>query len=369
MLSQLYHSVIKEFLTFFRDPGTRGILLAAPLMQVLVFSFAASMEVRNVDIALVNADSGRWSQEFIARLRSAEFVRDVESGPTMQHFSAAVDHQRYLLGVRFPADFSRRIESGQLAQVQLTLDGRRANAGQIASSYISAIAAQMNADIGTDLAGARLAPGVELRHWFNPNLEFFWFIVPALAASMVLITPLMMTSLSIAREREMGTFDQLLVSPVTPGQIILGKTLPAVFAGFFSGTLITAVAIFGFKIPFVGSLGLMYCGMLCFVLAVTGIGLTVSALANTQQQAMLGTFFCMIPLMMTSGFVTPVENMPVGLQAFAEFNPLKHYIIIVQGSFLKDYGWREIGANSWPLVAIATVMLSTATLVLRSRLN
>ena len=253
--------------------------------------------------------------------------------------------------------------------MQLTLDGRRANAGQIASAYIGTIAAQMNADIRSNQPQARLAPGVELRHWFNPNLEFFWFIVPALAASMVLITPLMMTSLSIAREREMGTFDQLLVSPVTPGQIILGKTLPAVFAGFFSGSLITLLAVYAFKIPFVGSVALMYCGMLCFVLSVTGIGLTVSAVTNTQQQAMLGVFFCMIPLIMTSGFITPVENMPTVLQFFSEINPLKHYIIIVQGCFLKDYGWREIASNSWPLVAIATVMLTSATLILRSRLN
>lgn len=362
MLGPLRHTIVKEFLTLIRDPTTLQLLVAAPLAQLLIFSFAASMEVRNINIAVVNEDSGQWSRELVMRIEAASFVDSIIVLPSSNGFDTLIDRRKVLLVAHIPADFSRQIERGESGQVQLIFDGRRANAGQITLSYIQGIVSKLNGEL---VEGAGNFPSAIVRHWFNPNLIFLWFMVPALVATLALIPTFSMSTLSVAREREMGTFDQLLVSPVSTLEIILGKLLPAVFAGMSSGILVTLLAIFAFGIVFDGSIVLMMLSMLVFVVAVAGIGLSISATCNTQQQAFLGMFGFVILIMMTSGFVSPVDNMPQYLQFFAQLNPLKHFLVIVLGSFLKSMTAAEIFANLWPLALIAVATVTSASLILR----
>ena len=205
------------------------------------------------------------------------------------------------------------------------------------------------------------------RAWFNPNLDALWSTVPSLVAILVALEGLMVTGLSVARERELGTFEQLLVSPLSPGEIVLGKTVPAFLIGVGEGTLMMAVAVFVFRVPLTGSVPLLYGAMAVFLLAVIGIGLFISSLAATQQQAILGTFSCMVPMMLLSGFASPVENMPDWMQTLTLANPIRHFIVIVKGVFLKAMPAGDVLRTMGPLFPIAAVTLTAATWLFRRR--
>ena len=369
MFDRLLATIIKELVVFWRDPKSRNLILAMPILQVFIFAFAATLEVKNVDVALLDHDQGRWSHELVARIGSASFVKDIVAVKNLTELGDMIVEQEVVLGIHILPEFSRDVAAGSGAAVQILIDGRRANAGQISFAYISAIATELGAEVSPQSTAGSASPRAQVRHWFNPNLEFIWFIVPSLAASLGMITPLLMTSLSIARERELGTYDQLLVSPATPFEIIAGKIIPALLAGTFISTVITLLAVYGFGIPFAGNPLLFFASMLVFGLSVVGTGLTISSLCYTQQQAILGAFIGVVPILLISGFVTPVDNMPDWLQVVAEASPLKHFLIIVQGSFLKSMTAAQIWRNTWPMMLIGLVTLSTATIVVRQNMH
>ena len=208
-----------------------------------------------------------------------------------------------------------------------------------------------------------------VRHWFNPNLIYRWFIVPSLAGILTMFTALVITSLSIAREREMGTFDQLLVSPTTPTEIIIAKAVPALVIGTLMGNVMVAAGVFAFRIPFTGSYALLLLTMLLFIFSVVGIGLMISSVCATQQQAILGAFALGVPMILISGFATPVENMPAVLQWLSELVPLRHFLVIVQGTFLKALPPGDVFSHLWPMALIAVVSLCAATIFVRSKLQ
>jgi ABC-2 type transport system permease protein len=287
----------------------------------------------------------------------------------MKELTEDLEQRRILLGLYFPADFSRRVIAGEPAGVQLILDGRRANAAQVAYSYIGTIARVAGMELAAADATAAAVPQAQVRHWFNPNLNYRWFIVPSLVGTMSMVVALMMTGLSISRERELGTFDQLLVSPSKPLEIMVSKTIPALLGAGIVGTIIIGIAVFGFKVPFEGNLFLLLAAMFPFVFSVVGIGLVLSSLTNTQQQSILAIFFVMMPLILTSGFATPVENMPQWLQYATAGNPLRYMLIIIQGSFLKSMPLADIMTNVWPMLLIGTVTFTTATVVVQRRLQ
>jgi len=369
MLGRLIASIVKELIMFWRDPRTRVMLIGLPVIQVCIFGFAASLEVRHVDLAFVNDDAGRWSRDLIARVSAAQFVGSTRQLDSVDEFAGLIDHRRILLGLYFPADFSRDVVAGQPARLQLILDGRRANAAQVATSYLNTIVREWGQELAVTERLSGPPARAEVRHWFNPNLNYRWFIVPSLAGTMSMIVALMMTGLSIARERELGTFDQLLVSPSTPLEIIASKTIPALLGSGVVGSIIIALAVFGFGVPLEGHVLVLLAAMFPYAFSVAGIGLFLSSFANTQQQALLGMFFLVIPLVLTSGFVTPVENMPVFLQYLTVANPLKYFLIIIQGSFLKSMSAQQVFANVWPLLIIGAVTSTTATVAVRRRLQ
>src|SRR5690606_7190231 len=237
VLTRLRAQFIKEVLSILRDPRSRMVVFVPPLLQLLVFAFAATLEVRNVDIAVHNQDAGRWSHELIARLDSAGFIDEVRHVTNHRELRGLIDQGKVIAALDIPADFSRAIAAGASGNVQVLVDGRRSNSGQITVGYLSAIAADVSAEV--DVEAAPATP-VVVRNWFNPNLVYRWFIVPGLSGILALFSALMLTSLSIARERELGTFDQLLVSPTSTPEIIISKSVPALAIGTLLGSMLIA---------------------------------------------------------------------------------------------------------------------------------
>lgn len=365
-LTRLRAQFIKEVLSILRDPRSRMIVFVPPLLQLLVFAFAATLEVRNVDVAVYSQDAGQWSHELIQRLDSATFINQVRRVDNPRELGDLIARGKVIAALDIPADFSRDITAGRTGVLQVLVDGRRSNSGQITVGYLSTIAADVGARVVTD---AGPPTPVVVRNWFNPNLVYRWFIVPGLTGILALFSALLITSLSIARERELGTFDQLLVSPTSTLEIIISKSLPALAIGTVLGLLMVTAATVLFRIPFTGSFALLLASLVLFILSVVGIGLMISAISMTQQQAILGAFAIGVPAVLMSGFATPVENMPVVLQWLAQAIPLTHFLVIVEGVFLKAMPAADILTNLWPLAAIALVTLGLATLLVRSRLQ
>lgn len=363
--TRLRAQFVKEILSVLRDPRSRMVVFVPPILQLLVFAFAATLEVRNVDIAVYNQDAGRWSHELVQRLGSARFISHVRHVDNPQRLHQLIDRGEVIAALAIPADFSRTVAAGG-GRAQVLVDGRRSNSGQITVAYLSAIAAEIGAGALSDVQAP--AP-VVVRHWFNPNLVYRWFIVPGLTGILALFSALLITSLSIARERELGTFDQLLVSPTSTPEIIISKSLPALAIGTLLGLFMIGAGVFLFGIPFTGSFGLLLASLVLFILSVVGIGLMISAVSATQQQAILGAFAIGVPAVLMSGFATPVENMPVALQWMAQAIPLTHFLVIVEGTFLKAMPATDILANLWPLAVIAMATLTLATALVRSRLQ
>lgn len=352
--------IIKEILALFRDPKSRIVLIGPPILQLIVFSFAATLEVKNVSLAVLNQDPGRHGYEIIQRLNGSRTFRHLRFVQRETDLQLLMDEQKVIAALRIPADFSRRIEAGGTASLQVILDGRRSNAAQIVNAYIAQLVLGYEQEVRRLQHAGTAATVVIARSWFNANQLYLWFTVPSLVGILAMLISLIITALSVARERELGTFDQLLVSPLTPIEILIGKTIPALIIGLAEGLLVLAVGVTVLGIPFTGSLWLLIFALLVFVMAIAGVGLFISAVAKTQQQAILGAFIFMVPAVTLSGFAAPIENMPAWLQAASWINPLKHFLVTVKGLYLKDMSAYEVWTNTWPLIIIAMFTLSLA---------
>lgn len=360
--------VRKELLVLLCNKVSRMLIIVPPLMQIVVFGWAATMEVRNVDVAVLNQDSGNWSREIVRRLQGSHTFRSVTFLDGEADIRPTIERQKALFVMVFDDEFSRRVDAGAPAQMQVILDGRRSNAAQIASYYLETIVrgigestprGKMALGAATDAGGAPKLD-VRVRCWFNPNLEFQWFFLPNLIGMLGFMLGLVVTGLSVAREREVGTFDQLLVSPATPTEIALAKLVPGCLVGLVHGTIFLLISVFGFGLPFTGSLVLLYVAMLVFAMASGGVGLMVSSLSATQQQAFLGAFTVGVPCILISGAVTPVINMPPFLQYASQLNPMRHFTTIVQGVFLKDITVAAAAVSLGKIACISAVAVGVA---------
>jgi ABC-2 type transport system permease protein len=366
MLYRLWTLVLKELQSLWRDPQGRRILIVPLLLQLLIFPLAVTLEVKDSTLAIYNQDSGAASVELIQRLSRAQAfpqVLMVYGDPAMR---AAIDQQQAMLAVRFPADFSRRLESGMPAQLQVIIDGRRSNSAQVAYGYVQSIVAEYAAERQLPYGRHQSAP-LMVKNLYNPNLDYRWFVLPSLVAIITTIGALVVTALSLAREREEGTFEQLLVSPLTPGWIMVGKAIPGLIVSAVQAGVITAAAVFCYHVPFTGSLCLLYLSIFCYGLSLVGFGLMISSLCSTQQQAFLGMFSFVVPAVVLSGFMAPVENMPPVLLWLSQIDPLQHFIVIVKGVFLKDFGFAAIWPSLWPLLLIAVFTSAVAYGLFRQR--
>jgi len=368
MLYRLLQLVKKELQVLLGDKSSRMMLIMPVIMQVALFPFAATMEVRQATIAIYNEDNGAASIELSQRIAKAAAFTKVINVYNQNDLIQVIDKQKALVAVHFPQKFSANLFSqphSAPARAQVILDGRRSNAGQIASAYISQI---INEYI-FEKSAQKSTTAIIARNAYNPNLNFKWHILPCLVSIITTIGSLMVTALSIAREREEGTFDQLLVTPLTPGYIMAGKTVPGIIVAVGQAIIITLAAVLLYRVPFTGSFPALLLGMVVYGLSLSGVGLFISSICSTQQQAFLGSFAFMIPAMMLSGFVAPIENMPRFLQVLSYGNPLCYFIQLVKGVFLKQFGFMDVFPLLWPMLLIALFTMSAGLWVFKHHIE
>lgn len=363
MIHALITLVRKELQALLSSPMGRRMLVMPVVLQLVLFPFAATLEVKDSTLAVFNQDGGAASIELVQRLAAAKAFPNIVNLHDEASMRQAIDRQRALLAVWIPADFSRKLERHEPAAVQAIIDGRRSNSAQIAYGY----AAQVVNGYAAERMGQPMPAVLVVRNFYNPNLEYQWYVLPSLVAIITTVGCLMITALSVAREREEGTFDQLLVSPLTPAYIMVGKAVPGVLVATVQGTIIILAATMVYHVPLGGSLAVLYGAMMCYGFALSGCGLLISAFCNSQQQAFLGTFGFMSPAVILSGYMAPVENMPIVLRGISTIDPLTHFIIVVKGIFLKGYSLDQAWPHIWPLLAIGVVNMIIAYALFRNR--
>lgn len=362
--------IIKEILAVWRDKKSRFMLVAPPLVQLIILSHAATLDVSNISLGVHNQDEGWYSHEFVQRIKGSPYFSNVYEFGNSKEVTHAIDTQKVLVSLQFQQNFSRLVNGGQTAQMQVILDGRKSNAAQIVTGYLNLILQDFNRDILIHQGVQFPEPiDLEFRAFFNSNLDYVIYTVPCLVGILSMLLALNVTAMSVSRERENGTFDQLLVSPLQPWQILIGKMLPAMIIGIGESTLLMIFALNLFSVPFTGSLFLLYFSMIVFLLSIVGVGLFISSISHTQQQSILGAFVFMTPTMLLSGYATPIENMPHWLQPFTNFLPITHFLIIIKGIFLKNMPAGEVLMHTWPMALTAVFTLSLAGWMFTRRLE
>lgn len=365
-LIRLLALIRKEMLAIFGDKQSLRLLIMPVVMQLLLFPFAATLEVKNNTIAFLDEDGGVVTDEILQRLTQTPAFTKVLRMKSEAEMRETIDRQDALIVLRFGPKFSEHARAGLPSPIQVILDGRRSNSGQIAMAYVQSVVSGIS--VGP-VAFRTQAGGITIRNWYNPNLEYFRFILPSLVAIITTLSALIVTAMSVAREREQGTLDQLLVSPLTPSLIFLGKATPAFLVAALQATIILVGGVFGYGVAFQGSLVLLYGCMMAYVFALVGIGLLISSFCSTQQQAFLAVFLFMMPAILLSGYVTPIDNMPEALQIGTWANPLRHFVYIAKGVYLKAAVFDDCRVAVLALTVIGVATSSTALLVFRRRLS
>lgn len=350
--------VIKEFRQIFRDPRMARVVFIAPVIQLLVFGYAVSTDIANTATFLVDHDRSRASRELVDSLTSSRYFRIVARSDRPEDLVSALQAGDAVVGLTIPVNFSRDLRSGAGARVQILLDGTNSNTASVAQGYAERIVADFGRRQNPEVSSP-----IELRDrpWFNPNLESRDYNVPAVVGALIMLVCLLLTSLAVVREREIGTLEQLKVSPLTAGDLIAGKTIPFAMIGLFDLTIVTAVALYWFEVPFRGSFLLLLGASALYILSALGIGLFISTISTTQQEAFMASFLVFMPAILLSGFMFPVTSMPEIFQWATLANPVRHYIEIVRAVFLKGAGFEALSGQFAALFLIGTTVLLFAT--------
>ncbi len=366
-LGRILALVQKELLAVLKDPKSRYSVLVPPILQILIFGYAATYDLNYVPFAVLDQDRGAASRYLLARFDGTGIFQRVANLDNASEIAKTIDDQKALLVIQIGQDFSRELALGQPAAIQLIADGRNSNTAAIASGYVATIVDAFNADWLADHGQTGPPIATTMRAWFNPELETRWHMIPSIIGTIVMIMTMNLAAMSVARERENGTFDQLLVTPIRPAEIMIGKAVPAMLIGLLQATMILLVAQLWFRIPFQGSVLTLYAGLTLFLIAAVGIGLFVSSIAGTMQQAMIYIFVVIMPFALLSGLTTPIDNMPIGFQYLTMINPLRYAITIAQRVYLEGAGIGVLIPDLWPMAIIAAVTLSAATWMFRHK--
>lgn len=369
----MWHRILtlmyKEFLAVWRDKKSRIVLIIPPLIQLLIFAFAATLDVQNVSMAILNRDNGEKAFELVQRFHGSPTFTHIQYLTSVEEIAPYIDNQHGVMVVSIDEQFSRNLDAGKKASIQLILDGRKSNSTQIVAGYAAQIVQKYNEDFTTSAGIEQQNTRIVPRNWYNPNLLYYWFNVPNLCGVLTMLVALLVTALSVARERELGTFDQLLVSPLSTTEILIGKMVTPLLISIAEGTIIVLASIYLFKVPFYGSVLLLYMSMFVFASAIVGVGLFISSLCSTQQQAIVGTFIFMSPAILLSGYATPIENMPEWLQKVTYLIPLRYFLVIVKGIMLKGMPFEIVLSYTWPMAVIAFFTLMSAAWFFKRRLE
>ncbi|MBW7934295.1 MAG: ABC transporter permease [Gemmatimonadaceae bacterium] len=364
---RLTQLVRKELLQLLRDPRSRRLLIVAPIIQLLVFGYAVNTDVRHARTFLLDADQTAESRALASALTASGHFVVTQTSDRPAAMARALDAGDVLLGVHIPRGFAADVAAGRPTAVQLLVDGSSANTANVALGYATQILGRYGRGRGAEIAarsGVRASTGgveMAVRVWYNPNLESRTYNVPAVMGNIVMLMALLLTSLAVVRERELGTLEQLMVSPLSPAELMIGKTVPSALVAMFDVVLVTAVSLLWFRIPFAGSFVLLGVASLLFVLTGLGVGLLISTISKTQQEAFMSMFMFFLPALMLGGLLFPVDNMPHWVQLLSYLDPIRHFLIVVRGIFLRGAGWGIVWPELLWLAALGAALLWLAT--------
>ena len=364
MFERLRSMLVKEFIQVLRDSKMRFIIFLIPVFQTLVFGYAVNTDVQHVKTAVYDRDNSAESRDLTARFAKSGYFDIVEYVDSDENARDLIDRSRVKAVLRMDKGFAAALRAGHGAPVQLLLDGTDSNTAGIVLNYAGKISADYNDRVQMVQAGRKsglpaTTGGIELvsRAWFNENLESRNFYIPAVIANIVFIITMLLSSMAVVREKEIGTMEQIIVTPIRKSEFILGKTVPFVLIGFIDVALITIVATFWFGVPIRGSIALLFGATALFLMSSLGFGLFISTISRTQQQAMMSAFFFIFPAMLLSGFAFPIENMPQPVQWLTYLNPLRYFLVIIRGIFLKGVGMVILWPQFFALFVLGLVIL------------
>lgn len=357
--------IVKELIQILRDPRARFVLWGPPVISMMLFGYAATFEIRHVRMAVLDLDHSQESRELVSRFAATQYFALAANVTDRREIGAMINRGDIVLGIHIDPGFARLLRKGETAPLQVILDGTNSNTALIALGYVNQIASRYASGYARDRIGRTnpgmlaLMPSVELvqRPWYNPGLDSRWFFVPGLIATVVMVSVIQLTAFAIVREREIGTLEQLMVTPIRRAEFILGKTVPFFLVGMGDTVLVSLLASLWFGVPMRGSVLLLALGTAPFILSALAVGLMISGSARTQQQAMVTGFFFLMPSVTFSGFGTPIAAMPVWLQYLTLLNPLRHYIEILRGIYLKDVKLCELQWHILTLTLLALALL------------
>jgi len=383
MFERIKHMLIKEFIQVFRDPRMRIILFLPPLIQMTVFGYAANTDIRNISLAVYDLDRTPKSREMMERFAPSGYFRIARRAKSPQEIRRWIDEGKISAALQINPGFSQQSRRKQGTVVQIIVDGTDSNTASVVMAYAQRIVAEYSRqillerirnlpDIPPTLKKPFFTKGgieVQSRAFFNPNLESRNFYVPGIIAFLIMLVTLILTCMAIVREREIGTMEQLIVSPIRPVELILGKTIPFALIGYIDVLLVTIVGVFWFEVPIRGSLPLLLTATTLYLLSTLGIGLFISTISRTQQQAMMTMFFFFVPAILLSGFVFPIANMPKVVQYLSYADPLRYFLIIIRGIFLKGNGLDVLWPQMLALAILGATVFTFSSLRFRKRLE
>lgn len=363
-IARLAALALKELRVVLLDRRARITLIVSPILQLALFGFATTLEVKNFDIGVVDRDNGRAAEQLIAALDGSPNVRALRFYPSEAALDQAIAHRRIIAGLLLPQRLSEEVSAGRTGEVLVLLDGRRSNAAQIVAGYIEQIAARAGAELRPQ--AVERGPQLLVRNAYNPNLDYLWFTLPSMIAVISAVLALSVAAQSIAREREFGTFDELMILPLHPWEILLGKVAPAFLVGMANAALFTVLIPLLYGVPLTGSPVLLLAAIFVYSMALVGIGLLISSVAQNQQQAFLFMFFVTVPMILLSGYASPVDNIPGWLQPLVAVNPAHHMLVISEGIFLKDLPPDLVLRHLLPMLGLAAALFAGALALFRA---
>jgi len=370
----VFHLIRKEMRQIFRDPTMLRVIFVVPVFQLFVLGYAVTFDAKNLDLAVIDRDGSSASRALVERFSHDEhFVVDRIADPA-GGIEPLLRRGDALLALVIPRHFGRDLETGRRSEVQILLDGENSNTAGIALGHCNRIILRFVKDRAAEgrARASALARDVRfieprLRVWYNPELKSVYFMVPGIVSILLLLITMLLTGLSIVKEREAGTLEQLLVTPLKPWQIIAGKTIPFAILGMAEWTFVSTVGVLWFGIPVVGNVGVLALLALAFIITTLGLGVLISTLAGTQQQALFITWFFLQMFILLSGIFYPIENMPRWTQAITLINPLRYFVVIVRELLLKGAGIGALWSELRSLLIIGVTVFTVATLRFHKR--
>jgi len=370
MFERIKRMVIKEFIQIFRDRRMKAVIFVTPIMQLIVFGYAVTTDVNSIRTAVYDLDKSYESRELVRRFSASGYFSmdyDISSNYAIQDL---FDKGKITTAIQINRGFSSDLKKGKQTEIQVLVDGTDSNTALVAMGYANGIIMKYAGDLSGQRVRAKPVKfEARQRAWYNPDLTSKNYNVPGVIAIMVLLICLLLTAMAIVREREMGTMEQLMVTPLKPVELILGKTIPFAMIGFFDMFLATSVGVYWFSIPVMGSLILLSFCTAIYLLSVLGIGLFISTVSRTQQQAMMATFLFFAPAVLLSGLMFPIENMPTAVQYGTYLNPLRYFLVIIRGIFLKGNGIDILWPQMLELFALGIILMTLSSLRFKKRLG